>query len=309
MQLFPERGHRSRRILALAIALSLVLHFAGGSLWASLMRTARTLMHEPEQVAQTQQITIERLPSPTPTPAPTPTPKPRPQVVQSRPHTVAHPALRTPPRLLETPRLAQPTFAPNPEPKVVTRIAKLHVPRAQRVALVRVPRGARGATAASGALDTTALDAQFRRTIAQAQRDVETTPQPERAPAQTMKRYDKYLAGNIEDVTDANGDCYPLDYGANHGGYTWYYLRCTVRYADGYVESVEFPWPFKFTRANDPFSRRDGRRHEFPGQPPPDGFVLPHPFALSRAVCVFYREECRAVIDRERASGELPAGS
>ena len=66
MQLFPERDHRSRRLLALALALSLLLHFAGGSLWAVLMRTTRALMHEPEQVAQTQKITIERLPSPSP---------------------------------------------------------------------------------------------------------------------------------------------------------------------------------------------------------------------------------------------------
>jgi hypothetical protein len=309
VQLFPERDHRSRRLLVLALALSLVLHFAGGSLWAVLMRTTRALMHEPEQVAQTQKITIERLPSPTPTPAPTPTPSPPPRVVQNRPHTAEHPKHQTLPRLLEKPRLAQPTFAPRPEPTVVQRIAKIHVPRTQRVALVRVPRGVRGSAPASGTIDTAALDNQFRQTIAQAQHDVEATPQPERAPSQTMKRYDKYLAGNIEDVTDANGDCYPLDYGSVHSGYTWYYLRCTVRYADGYVESVEFPWPFKFTRANDPFARRDGRRHEFPGQPPPDGFTLPHPFALSRAVCVFYRAECKAVIDRERANGELPAGS
>ena len=309
MQLFPERDQRSRRLLAWAVALSLVLHFAGGSLWALLVRSERALTHTPEEVmAQTQPVTIERLPPPTPTPAPSPTPTPPPRVVQSRPHAVEHPSHHAPVRVQPAPRLAQPTFAPQPEPSAVP-VAKVHVPRAQRVAFVHVPRGAHGATAASGTLDTAALDAQFRQTIAQAQHDVETTPQPQRAAVSTMKRYDRYLMGSVTDVTDANGDCYPIDDGSYHGGYTWYYLHCNVHYGDGFIETVDFPWPFKFTRANDPFARRDGRRHEFPGQPPPDGFVLPHPFALSRAVCAFYREECKAVIDRERAAGQLPAGS
>ncbi len=304
MQLFPERDHRSRRFLALALVLSLVLHVAGGSLWALLVRSARVLTHQPEEVlARTEPITIERLRTPPPTPVPTPVPTPRPRPAQSRPH-ATRPVQQTLPRRRETPQLAQPTFAPNPEPTAAPRVAKIHVPRAQRVAMVRVPHGARGRAQASGSIDVGALDAQFRQTIAQAQHDVATTPQPDRsAGVSTMKQYNKYLVGNIEDVTGANGSCDPLDDGTYRGGYTWYYLRCTVHYADGYVESVAFPWPFKFTRQNDPFFSRDGRRHEFPGQPPPDGFVLPHPFALSRAVCAFYHAECKAVIDRERANG------
>jgi hypothetical protein len=175
---------------------------------------------------------------------------------------------------------------------------------------VRVPHGSRGTASKSGSIDVGALDAQFRQTIAQAQHDVETTPQPARSSGvSTMKQYNKYLAGNIEDITGGNGSCDPLDDGTSYGGYTWYYIRCYVHYADGYSESVAFPWPFKFTRADDPFYRRDGRRHEFPGQPPPPGFVLKHPFAMSRAVCTFYRAECKAVIDQERANGETPAGS
>lgn len=311
MQLFPERAHRGRRFLALALALSVLLHFAGGSLWALLARSTRALMHEPEVAVRTQSITIELLRPPSPTPVPTPVPTSRPQVAQSRPHpTRLPPSEQAPPRRRLTPRVVQPTFAPNAEPTAAPRVAQIHVPRSQRVAMVRVPHGSRGSASSSGTIDVGALDAKFRQTIAQAQHDVATTPVPA-APAagSTMKRYDKYLAGNIEDVTGGNGSCDPLDDGSNHGGYTWYYLRCTVHYEDGYTESVAFPWPFKFTRANDPFIRHDGRRHEFPGQPPPDGFVLPHPFALSRAVCAFYRDECKAVIDKERANGTLPAGS
>jgi len=218
---------------------------------------------------------------------------------------VAQPAAAARP----APLIAQPTFAPNAEPSAAPRVARIHIPRAQRVALVRAPHGARGAEPAGGALDVAALDATFRKTIDQAQHDVAAAPQEARpAVVQTMKRYDKYLQGNVEDVTGGNGVCDPLDDGTTRGAYTWYYLRCTVRYADGYAETVAFPWPFKFTRQTDPFIRHDGRHHEFPGQPPPDSFVLPHPFALSRAVCAFYHDECKAVIDRERANGDLPNG-
>jgi hypothetical protein len=42
-------------------------------------------------------------------------------------------------------------------------------------------------------------------------------------------------------------------------------------------------------------------------QPPPPGFALPQPFALSRAVCSFYRAQCEAVIQRETAAGNQPA--
>lgn len=313
MQLFPERDRRGRRFLALALVLSLLVHFAGGSLWALLARTTRAVFHEPDEViAKTSRITIERLPpppTPKPTPVPTPEPTATPSVAQSRPH-VTRPAARQAPRRREMPRLAQPTFAPQAEPTAAPRVAKIHVPRAERVAVVRVPRGAHGTAAASGSIDVGALDATFRKTIAQAQHDVETTPVPNaQVGVSTMKRYDRFLMGNIDDVTGANGDCDPRDEPSYHGGYVWYFLHCTVHYADGFVETVDFPWQFKFTRANDPFARRDGRRHEFPGQPPPDGFVLPHPFAMSRAVCTYFREECKAVIDRERANGDSPAGS
>ena len=308
MQLFPERDRRGRKLLVAALILSLFVHAAGGSLWALLVRSARAAQHGSETVlAQTQPITIERIVRPSPTPTPSPTPRPR--VAQGRPHVTRRPVAQPPAGARPVPLPAQPTFAPHAEPSAAPRVARIHIPRAQRVAVVTAPNGSRGAAPAGGALDVAALDGMFRKTIDQAQHDVAAAPQAARpAAVQTMKRYDKYLQGNVEDVTGGNGVCDPLDDGTQRGVYTWYYLRCTVRYADGYAETVSFPWPFKFTRQDDPFARRDGRHHEFPGQPPPDRFVLPRPFALSRAVCAFYHDECKAVIDRERAAGDLPNG-
>jgi hypothetical protein len=37
---------------------------------------------------------------------------------------------------------------------------------------------------------------------------------------------------------------------------------------------------------------------------PPPGWKLPHPFAFSRLVCMFFRDDCQALIDRERAAGD-----
>jgi hypothetical protein len=186
------------------------------------------------------------------------------------------------------------------------RLAQIHVPRAPKVAYAPHARVAAPAKSGIDEQQIAALDARFRNTIAQAQHDVATTPAP--AAVHTMKRvdtYDTYLNVDVNEVLDENGICTPTsidDSGVRRGNYTYYYLRCNVRYSDGFAETVEFPWPFKFTDANDPFRYRDGRPHSFPGQPPPPGFVLPHPFALSRAVCAFFHNECQAVIDRERAS-------
>jgi hypothetical protein len=308
VQLFPERARSGRKLLVAALILSLFVHVAGGSVWALLVRSARAALHVTETVvAQTQPITIERIVRPSPTPTPSLTPRPR--VAQGRPRVTRRPVAQPPSGARPAPLLAQPTFAPHAEPSAAPRVARIHIPRAQRVAVVRAPSGSQGAASAGGALNVAALDATFRKTIHQAQHDVAAAPQnAPPAAVQTMKRYDKYLQGNVEDVTGGNGVCDPLDDGTQRGIYTWYYLRCRVHYADGYAETVSFPWPFKFTRQNDPFARRDGRQHEFPGQPPPDSFVLPHPFALSRAVCAFYHDDCKAVIDRERASGDPPSG-
>jgi hypothetical protein len=305
VQLFPERDGRGRRFLVRALVLSLAVHLVASLLWPFV---ARTLLREvpPERVvAQIEPITIERRPSPTPTPSPTPPPK---QAAQGRPLPAPRKPVRAAaPPLAAIPKIALPTYAPNPEPSAPPRRAKVHVPPARVVAQVTAPHGASGA-ASGGALDTqqiAALDATFRKTIDQAQRAAAAAPQADRpAAVQTMKRYAKVLDGPVSDVLSSDGPCQPLDDGAVRGPYTYYYIRCDVTFQDGYRETVSFPWPFKFTRREDPFAP-NGPRH-FPGQPPPPGFVMPHPFALSRSVCYYYHDECVAIVKREEAAGGNP---
>ncbi|MBV8582081.1 MAG: hypothetical protein JOZ86_15765 [Candidatus Eremiobacteraeota bacterium] len=295
MRLFPERERRGRRLLALALGLSLVVHLVGGSFWARLLRFTHAAPREERIVAQIDPIRIERLPpSPTPTPAPTPapTPTPPPQLLQGLPVlTKPKTAYAYPQAPRRAVAVAPRALPPKPEPTVAPRKATIHVPPAPSQAYTQA--------------QITALDATFRHTIDQAQQAVAAAPQADHsAPVHgTMKRYDPILNGTVEDVVGGDGVCDPLDDGTVRGPYTYYYLRCTVHYSDGFNETVEFPWPYKFTQADDPFARHDGRHHHFPPQAPPDGFVLPHPFALSRAVCAFYHDECKAVLDREHPDG------
>ncbi len=319
MQLFPERPRSDRRSFRIAVVLSLALNIvAGYGLWLVFFGPSRHVPTHAEDVAVAETVTILRVPTPTPaptaTPVPTPVPTPRPvATVPPTPHPAA--LARRPPipvhRRIALPSLQRPLAlmtAPPAQPRVHERHARVHVPRAERVAFV--PRAEAAPKPGFDPQQIAALDARFRNTIADAQRAVASTPQP--GTVRTMKAMrptDTYLNVDVNEVIEGNGDCVPVgrdDEGQRRGIYTYYYLSCIVHYKDGYVETVAFPWPFKFTDATNPF--RDGRRHSFPGQPPPPGFVLQHPFALSRAVCAFYQAECQAVIDHERAAGLGPGG-
>ena len=324
MQLFPEREQSAARSFRIAAIVSLALHvLLGGLLWSHL-RTPSRPAHDVEGAIAAEPITIERLatPAPTPTPVPTPAPTPTPRPSQlplptpiptPTPHIAPRERIAIVPRhvsasLAKRFSVPVPTAAPAAQP-VPRKHEAIHVPETRRLAYApqsRVP------APPSRGLDTqqmAALDARFRATIAQAQHAIEATPAPAAhvSTTNTVHPYDSYLNVNINEVIGGNGECSIVgqdDVGIRRGRYTYYYLVCIVRYSDGFAETVQWPWPFKFTDENDPF--RDGRRHSFPGQPPPPGFVLPHPFAMSRAVCAFYHAECQAVIDREKAQGLGP---
>jgi len=301
VQLFPERVRYGRRLLVIAFILSLILHVTAGALWPLFARDASRAAASEQLSAKLEPITIERLP---------PAPRPQPiQVAHAAPvrakRTVAHPAARP---LAAVPAPALPSFAPRPQPTARPRRAKVHVVRSTTLAQLTPPRGTNANAPAGGALteqQIASLDSTFRQTIAQAQAAAAAPPAGS-APVRTTKRYNKLLDASVTDVETGTGDCDPIADGTERGAYTYYYLRCNVHYPDGYAESVEFPWPFRFTHRDDPFSMGPGRHH-FPGQPPPDGFTLQHPFALSRAVCAYYRDECIAVIRREQAAAGEPA--
>jgi hypothetical protein len=157
-----------------------------------------------------------------------------------------------------------------------------------------------------------ALNAQFSKTIAQAQRSLTNVPPQRRPPARApdQLRYEAIMAGTPEQFFAAfQGDCVPLEGPSVRGAIRYYYIRCMIRYGDGYFENVSYPWAYKFPGRMDPFDERVNPNYDmrFAPQGPPGGFVLPPHFALSRAICTFYRSQCENIIARERANGNQPA--
>ncbi len=297
LQLFPARTGRRRRALLVALAASVLVHAFGGSI---LARLAPRQDAAREEVAAAQRITVEQsvpTPVPTPTPAPpTPTPAPLPTPTP-QPRFSAAPAVPRPataPRSLAVRR-------PAPHPVALHELART-VPHASPQ-----PRPAAAAHAAYSASQLASLDAQFRGTIASAQRAVADGP-PQTGgtgtgTAPTMKRYQALTTGYPADILGGGGLCDNLDE-QTRGNYTYIYWQCRVRYDDGYTETVAFPWPFVYPRGHTPRPNEN-----FPAQPPPAGFHLAEVFALSRQVCYYFRDRCDAVLARERAAGAPEYGT
>jgi hypothetical protein len=299
LQLFPDStGHRPR-LLLFALLLSLLVHVFGGGVASWLARLAPHAAPPSEDVADAQRISVEAViptprPTPTPRPLPTPTPAPTPTPL---PRASAAPAV---PRVRTAPRVAVVRTA---APKAVARhelaMNKPHASPQPR------PVAAAHGTYTSGQLAS--LDAQFRDTIASAQRAVAEAPAQTGGAgtgnAPTMKRYTAVMNGYPADLLGGGGVCDNLDE-QTRGQYTYIYWRCRVRYSDGYTETVAFPWPFVYPRGHTPRPRED-----FPAQPPPEGFHLSEVFALSRQVCYYFRDRCDAVLARERAAGAPDYGT
>jgi hypothetical protein len=332
--LFPERDEpRHRWLLPLAIAVSLLIHVLVGGAWLLLghrvaVAVAKLLPRPtptPEIVALSDAITIEKRTVPR-------------EAHRSRALRPQHRAQPHPPTLAQVPRLRElpvptlpplPTTAPTVPPTSVPTIVptsrpirpahhRLFVEPAQRVPraeptpppqrIVRIPASRPAQPNAFSPQQIAALDQQFKRTIASADRSLTDVPRQRRPPAiaPNERRYQAVMAGTPEQFLSAQGDCTSVQSNA-HAAFVDRYLRCLIRYSDGYYEEVSFPWVFRFARRTDPFAYLDDLPHPFPMQQPPPGFVLPQPFALSRAICSFYRAECESLIDRERANGNQPA--
>jgi hypothetical protein len=149
-----------------------------------------------------------------------------------------------------------------------------------------------------------ALTQQFRQTIAQSQADA-TNVRPPKTRASTMKHYNYVMSGRMADLTTAQGYVTVLKTWTDRvARLNWYYVEVRMVYDDGSSELVDIPWPVAFPIGNDPIAV-DRVFHHIPDPPP--NYVLPHPFQLSRLLCLYYRDECKAVIDAEERNGGQPA--
>ncbi len=325
MHLFPERDdRRGRWLLPAALLLSLLVHIAGGGVarwwWPRLAPAIAKLLPRPtpapEIVALSDAITIEKRTVPreahrTP-PRRRPVPRRRRQVAQLP--NLRMPPVPTLPPVATAPPLRRPTLEPTTMPTYRPTKGTLHHPLAAPTPQPRPHETAAPAESKNGfsSQQIAALDAQFSRTIAQAQHALSNVPPQRRPPARSpdQKRYEAIMAGTPEQFMAAfQGDCVPLEGPMMHGAVRYYYIRCMIRYNDGYFENVSYPWAYRFPARMDPFDLRVNPNYDmrFAPQGPPQGFALPPNFALSRAICTFYRAACENIFARERANGNQPA--
>jgi hypothetical protein len=328
VQLFPEHDRRDRKFLVVALILSLLVHVAGGGAWVLFARriapvVAKLLPHPKptpdEFVATSDAITIEKRTVPRAmrrTPAQRPPSRPRPRRVAQAPAPAPVPRrVPVPLPTLPPPALGVPTTQPTTVPTYRPRHGTLHHPlpgatAAPRTVAQRLPSTTTTTTttattrsASRGAFSPqqiAALDARFSKTIAQAQRALTDVPRQTRRPATTMKHYQLVMAGSRGDLTSAQGQCRATQTWYS-GPVVWHYMDCDFVYTDGFAEHVFIPWPQRFARTDDP---ADHPYKMYPVEDPPPGWSLPHPFAFSRLVCIFYKTECQALVDRERANGD-----
>ena len=232
----------------------------------------------PNALAQRPVPRTVPLPTLAPLPSPQPTPKPAPSI-----------------RAVAYAKIHRPRPAPSSEARETPRYA----PRERVTVPHQESRGSSASRAAFSAAQLAALNARFSKTIADADRALTSVP-AQRKPPSTMKHYQLVMAGSRGDLKSAQGQCRPTQTWRS-GGSIWHYMDCDFIYTDGFAEHVLILWPQHYPPGDDP---ADHPSKSYVVEDPPSGFVLPHPFAFSRLVCIFYKSECDAVIAHERANGD-----
>lgn len=332
MQLFPERyERRDNRLLRTALIISLLVHLIafliaarfGTQIATTVARVVPRPTPTPEIVALSDAITIEKRTVPRPQHRAHPSPPRQPPPQRPQPRSIARlPAPPIPVPTLAPVATPQPTRVPVPVPTMHSQRAVVHRPlpapttRARPEPTVRarpVPT-LQPSTNALSAQQIAQMQSQFRRTIDSAERQLTqpatrggpTEVRPQRDAPSARKRYAMIMAGTPDQFLAAfQGDCVALQGPMPLGSQRSYYIQCVIQYNDGYFETVSIPWIYRFTRQNDPFDQRENPNGlSFAPQPPPAGYQLPRNFALSRAVCAFFRARCAAVINAETARGE-----
>jgi hypothetical protein len=310
----PERRRRRRDLLGLALLLSVLVHVTAGGIWAGFGHRIAT-------------VVAKVLPHPKETPTPPPLDAAPVAEIVIEHNAVAHRPKRTTPKVAPhrpAPRtVAQapamrpapaPTQAPVATPAPTLLPAPPTVRKPQHVA-VRAPRESATATPelhekpAKNQLSPqqlAALNSQFRQAIADDQKAVTEAPPAAKGDAtKTMssRHFQLVMSGTPSEVS-GQGYC-DVDQTWYQGNTAWHYLTCATTYSDGFTERVSIPWPVHYPKNNDA-PTIPGRRFNLTD--PPASWSLPHPFALSRVTCAYFKSDCQAVIDREKANGDPSYG-
>jgi hypothetical protein len=290
---------RRNRIFEIALVLSILTHllillvYLG--IFARLAPLIQPVTKEEERDASSDVIHLEKRNVPeAETVAPPPKPRPVAQQAPAPAIPVARPIAAAKPRVQREVARIVPRAPVLPRSSARTAAA----PAPQTVALSpSAPQGS-GQTSAQ---DSAATQQQrFRDAIAQANASIRNFVPPNIPPAAIVPRANQGRL-SFEQLKRGYGTVDYVYQSGRSGDYNWYIIRVWITYPDGKTELVNIPWRFYFPRGHDPIAVHDSR--PFPAQPPPDGFVLPHPFDPSRFVCSFYPTECQALFDAEQRSG------
>lgn len=209
-------GPRRYRVLAIAIVLSVAIHFVVGPL-LSRFHHAQPSDNSSDFVVTSTSLRISRKTVPQPHPRPQPHVRPQPRILPHR--TIAQTIVA--PKLLTTP---QPRGV---QPRAVPSIDTITLEREQR---------------------------QYEKTIAQAKADNNPLAVPSSTPA-AYKRYTLSFAGiNSHLLHAGEGVLYPTK-SWQQDGYDYYYVDYTVVFADGTHDEGHVPWPIRYRPGEDPFVR------------------------------------------------------
>jgi hypothetical protein len=265
---------RTRKLLTIALILSVLLHLVGGGLWGLFSRLLARFVPKPVFLASLQEppqpkaeiIRIERPPKAAPRAAH----ENRVAKVAPRPHPIM-------------------TVAPSlPHPRHEIARIRIHAPAQAapehvRISAVQTPRRAKPVAMAAPVPDNkpalsdkqiAQLGEEFSKTIADSRQTLAgVQAQSEQAPVITIKHYMVHFSGIHAGMNPGDGEIYAISK-QRIGNTMWYYTRYTYMHADGTYESDSIPWPFHYPVGDDPFARHDKR---IPLQPPPDGYKPDRP--------------------------------
>jgi hypothetical protein len=310
-----DRG--SRRVLRIAIAVSLGVHLLGFLLYglatAQLAHVkfafARPTPTPDTVVTISNAITIEKRAKPQPEPRPlrgaNPAMRPSaqsPQRVASIPRPVVEPRPPEPQpvppqRALHQLAKVAPTAPANP-PKTIEATAPpkpeqtpMHATQPHQVALAQRPAQASRPSQLSQAR-IAQMTQNFDKTLAELRRESAPLNVKPENPSAT-KRYHVQMIGVDGDLRHGQGYYYPIK-SWREDGYDYYYVSYDFTWADGTFESGGVPWPIRFRPRDDPFTHPDDPNSaKVPLAAPMAGWRLPSGEKVGKALESLYGQQDR----------------
>jgi hypothetical protein len=263
-----RRPPRYRKLLVLALAFSLFVHFFGGYLFTRIWRVAGSIaeVDAPKgERSEVSRITIEKRETPEPAATAPPVTKPEPVVPEI-------PDLPKPKVLVPPPPAAAPRHsAARSLPKTHHELAHIVVHAPQQSAKSQREGAPQQSTLSNDQIAQ--IESKFSKTIADSRTDIKTVTQQvqDSQPAQP-KHYTMQFNGIHSDMRKGDGTIRPTSVGKRVGNLVYYYTRYEYMYADGHVEQDDIPWIFAYPINDDPFTNGAYPGRRLPIQPPPPGY-------------------------------------